>query len=164
MERANTDQRLAATQQGILVLPIVWCCAGIFVFWAPMIFFFAADNMLPTCEKDLGGFMKMYTLVLTICPFLLHFIHTLVSQFGNKCLFKFGEFAMQLVSAIIGIIMNILGIMMYNDTTDDMCYDGEAVKDHDINPRTLLYAWVIMGFVGFGCQICGSPARLKGQE
>lgn len=135
-----------------------------FSFWMPMIFFFAADNMLATCESDLGGFMKIYSIISVVLPALLHFILTMFSLTGNPKLFKFGEFGVQVVSAIIGLILNILGLMQYNNTTDELCYDGELDLDHHINPRTLLYAWVIMGFIGFGCQGCAAPARLKGQE
>lgn len=162
--RADTNMRMQQTKQSVLVLPIVWCMVGVLTFWFPMIFFFAADNMLPSCEEDLGGFLRMYSLVMVISPLALHFCFVLVSLTGNKCLFKFGEFTMQLFSSIIGLIMNIMGYLMYNDTTDEACYDGEAVKDHDINPRTLLFAYVIMGFIGFGCQGLGSGSRIKRQE
>lgn len=162
-QRMDTNARMDQSRKTCFLLPLTWCVGGVLLFWFPMIFFFAAANTLDTCEEDLGGFLQRYALILTIAPFALHFLMFLIAFSGQKLLFKFSEFLVHISGSVIGFIMNILGYMIYNNTTDEACYDGEADLDHHINPRKLLFAWIIMGFIGASCQAFGSVTRVKKQ-
>merc|ERR1719199_1166699 len=56
-----------------------------------MIWFFAADNVLPTCEVDLGFLMKVYIFVVFGLPFALQLLYVITSCIGVKFLFKIME-------------------------------------------------------------------------
>merc|ERR1719446_1810883 len=88
LQRQDTNQRIAVTKQSLLFLPFMWCCIAALIFWVPMIFFFAAANVLDTCEIDLAWNLKFYALAASCFPLFVHLLYTLSSFTGNECIFK----------------------------------------------------------------------------
>jgi len=160
LERMDTNTRMDVMKQSAIFLPCVWCFILAINFWVPLVWFFAADNVLPECEIDLEYNMKVYILVVFSLPFALQFFYVVTSCLGMKSLFKIMECLIHCTSSLSGLALTILLILWYTQTTEEACYDGELELDHYINPRKLMLAWIILGSVAYCCQAMGGCMRL----
>jgi hypothetical protein len=160
LERMDTNTRMDVMKHTAFFLPCVWCFMLAINFWVPMVWFFAADNVLPECEIDLSYRMKVYILVVFCLPFVLQFFYVLTSLCGMKALFKIMECLIHGTSAFSGLGLTIMLVVWYTETTEEACYDGEQDLDHYINPRKLMLAWIIIGSVAYCCQALGGCLRV----
>lgn len=126
------------------------CCS-----WLPMVGFWAAENMLPTCETRLDSYLRMYTLYFVIIGPLKGIIATAAAYTDNKKLFKFVMSVVSTTTFGIGTYLLGSGWVLYSKTTDANCYDGDGDPklDHYINPRQMIFVILLVHSIVFGLVI-----------
>mmetsp|Transcript_101571 Transcript_101571/g.270100 ORF Transcript_101571/g.270100 Transcript_101571/m.270100 type:complete len:189 (-) Transcript_101571:93-659(-) len=151
--RMSTSANMEIAKESFMYVPCVWCCTGMCCFWVPMIMFFAAANVLTTCENDLSIFLKVYGLVNIILTPLALTLAVGAAHVGSRGCFKLAS-KMPALGSVFGFAMTIAGWVLWGQSTDVACYSPDVAHEHaDINPRTLILVYNIMGTVGWGCSI-----------
>merc|ERR1712050_540667 len=84
---------MGLAKDGIMATPIVCgatilCCA-----WIPLIFFFAAANVLPTCEiQYFDSVLKMYSVVPLLVMPLMHCITSIFAYYEWRFFFRVANY------------------------------------------------------------------------
>lgn len=128
------------SQRAPIVLLAVILVNGCCCFWLPMIFFFAADNVLEKCERydTFTWWLKTYTLIPMGVGILMQFLVAVLACSGSSSVFKLG-LRLQFMTSFITIGLVIWGWIEYSNTTEENC-----VGDGRINPRTLAVVLLIL--------------------
>mmetsp|Transcript_91959 Transcript_91959/g.268933 ORF Transcript_91959/g.268933 Transcript_91959/m.268933 type:complete len:192 (-) Transcript_91959:378-953(-) len=151
----NTSARLEVAKEGASLIPVIWCATGCCCFWIPMVFFFAAANVLQSCEQDLSIFLKVYGLVSIVLAPCMQTMIIAAAWAGSETCFKFAG-RLHLLTSALSLGLMAAGWVFWHETTDTACYDPDGAHDlGDINPRTLLFVWVIIGTAASTCVACG---------
>mmetsp|Transcript_136639 Transcript_136639/g.262564 ORF Transcript_136639/g.262564 Transcript_136639/m.262564 type:complete len:180 (+) Transcript_136639:1-540(+) len=141
LERVDTEQRMELKKtQGASTIPVTWCTAAVCCFWLPMCSFMAAANVLDTCEKSLGGFLRQYSLWVVLSGPVFQTLIVMGACSGNKFCFKWAE-KFHSLTGFVQLTLMVWGWVTYANTSDELCYNADSPdQEHDINPRTLLFA------------------------
>eukprot|EP00435_Cladocopium_sp_Y103_P004785 s3105_g1.t1 len=134
LRRVSTTKMMKDySQRAPIVLLAVILVNGCCCFWVPMIFFFAADNVLEKCERYEAG---------------LHDSRDDLDRRGegfqdvveisSSKVFKLG-LRLQFLTSFVTIGLVIWGWIEYSNTTEENC-----VGDGGINPRTLAVVLLIL--------------------
>jgi len=138
------------------------CIAGALCSWLPMLYFFAAANVLSTCEKDLGVFLKwmaLFPFAMQLCCIpCFRFCGALsIPLSGSYRFFLCSEPLAKVVPVLHTLCFFISAWVFHSATTDDNCYDEDEKHEHaSINPRIFLLVMLIFQFFG----VCGACLAL----
>jgi len=152
------DQMLTVRQRWCDVTFGQWCGTATFCFWAPMCFFMAAANVLPTCEtpsylgierSHLDNFMKLYSFWTVLTAPVLTTIVVMSACSGKVCCYTWAK-RVQYPVHVVSLLLMIWGFVIYGNTTDELCYDPDRPgQEHGINPRTLLLWYLLSQIVNY---------------
>jgi len=168
--RADTSMRMQLTKQTATQRLTYQLCSAGCCFWLPLVCFLAAANTLETCQEldsltgvqSIGDFIKQYSLFMILSPVFVQIMCILAAKSGSKFCFKEAEY-LHFITAGFQIGLMIRGWMHYHNTTDEACYNGvDPEPEHAINPRTLLYAILLVQTILISIILCCVPCVLMG--
>eukprot|EP00929_Paragymnodinium_shiwhaense_P043545 TRINITY_DN22390_c0_g1_i1.p2 TRINITY_DN22390_c0_g1~~TRINITY_DN22390_c0_g1_i1.p2 ORF type:complete len:179 (-),score=28.96 TRINITY_DN22390_c0_g1_i1:206-742(-) len=148
LEKKDTVAQMNEEKQGYFgkVCAATCCC-----FWIPMCGFLAAGNTLETCEQDIGTFLRVYTIYIFIAGPISNTVYTIAACADSRAAFKAVKIVIPAVMFGISTYMLYTGWSYYLESSDEKCYDNSNDElDHPINPRSFLYAFMLLPLV-----VCG---------
>jgi len=168
--RADTSMRMQLTKQTATQRLTHQLCTAGCCFWLPLVCFLAAANTLETCQElesltgvqSISEFIKQYSLFMILSPVFVQIMCILAAKSGSKRCFKEAEY-LHFITAGFQIGLMVRGWMHYHNTTDEACYNGvDPEPEHAINPRTLLYAILLVQTILISIILCCVPCVLMG--